>query len=699
MSDSPAEARKLLNTLQSEYDDQLLFEAATTADRTPRSNAMLRLDEDDRDDLMAVIETLDPPEIAGDLAGDRTRADEIPDLDKEAVITLVSRARPLTPSANADLQQFEPVERVMAGEIENPPLGVGDDTLVGYRLAERPPEDVIEQYQLDVEDDDTRQGPPDEFMENNDMGVSVNDTEIRVPLSVGGFEWASPSDDPDAGLGQGPTTVARWRRGPLPAEQEGSDVVAVRGRGTNYRGFWWPNGNRDERETLVGPVGGVEAVRKTVDAIEDLDTLAGSEAQGVEETPQGTAAMQEAGLSGSEIVREVFVEGQPGDRKFNFEDGIGERNTTAIAAPVFMEAQEELKSKLGNPEDFAPGQSVGEVFFEDSSSGMEFIGAEVDRAGAELEDDRFGDDSGTFTREIGGGEPDPDDPLEVVVQLQQGAVRTYDVVGGARFDRKTNGLSTAVKKEIGPAAQYERGATVGYILEADLNSGAFDKFSPVSDLTEIAEYDGEVDASTQVVRDIQTTDISFQITGGNIELEYEYIVDRVLRGELGEPTEYPDNAVVARIGFERRNSPEYVIAAIEPRVSQDGFDDQNDVIETDLGGLEPERVDDSGSTAEQQTFEPSDTNDDPPEFPTEPDEATRRARQQQNQQQQSLTGGEPDISPEAQREAERKREQREKRARQRQSDDQATLGGVGDDGDELQSLSEFGSDDDGDSGN
>ena len=92
------------------------------------------------------------------------------------------------------------------------------------------------------------------------------------------------------------------------------------------------------------------------------------------------------------LVREVFVTGEPGNRKFNFEDGIGTRGTTPIAAPVFMEAQRELKSKLGNPEDFQSGQLAGEVFFEETSSGIEFIEAQVDRAGLELESDRFDDD-------------------------------------------------------------------------------------------------------------------------------------------------------------------------------------------------------------------------------------------------------------------------------------------------------------------
>lgn len=85
--------------------------------------------------------------------------------------------------------------------------------------------------------------------------VDASGTQVELPMSGEGWRWEQPSDDPTAGVGQGPTTRARWTR-------QNGDVLAVQGRRTNARVFYWPGGRRDERETLAGPIGLVEALNR-----------------------------------------------------------------------------------------------------------------------------------------------------------------------------------------------------------------------------------------------------------------------------------------------------------------------------------------------------------------------------------------------------------------------------------------------------
>lgn len=691
------EIRRKLTDLKQQYGGESVFQALTDPDSADAD----RLTEGELMQLQQATELLGNEEIAHKLTGDESRAVEIGSPSTTASggsITLVSRARPLTPSANADLQDYDPMRRVTADEIENPPLGVSDDTLVGYELGERPPEGVIDQYQLDVEDDTLpdntpSDGPSDQFMEDNDMGVNVGGIEIRVPLKVGPWGWSSPSDDPQSGLGQGPTTVARWTIGPV---GDRDAVVAVRGRGTNYRALYWPTGEQDERRTLFGPVGGVEVVRKTVDELEELPRA--------EETPQGTAAMQEAGLSNSEDKRTVIVAGEPGSRRYSFPDGTDTRDAY-VPPSEYMDAIDRIESELGDANQYVASGNAGAVVISGSGELKRYEPNRPER------DDRYPFDDQAPQPGDGGGTSQ----YTVSVERKSAGVKQYTLDGVSDFaaseQRETR---DKVTDDIGPAAQFERGATVGRITLAGEPVRAV-QFDPVDDLAAVADYD--TNTTDTITRDVTATDISWAFDREEVDQSVLSVANKIIRQEFGEPTDYPDGTVVGTVSFDRTaDGP--VVTGVNQRLEGEP-DDQQDVLETDLGGLSPEVDDDEQEQQQQRSTQGTlggDSPMDPGEFPTEPDAEAQRKREQmrREEQQQDLEGDVPEFDPAADREAQERRERRAERTEEQLAEDQVDLLGeniesddvlpaeqVDDDDDNQPGLSAFGGDDNGngDSGN
>lgn len=82
----------------------------------------------------------------------------------------------------------------------------------------------------------------------------------------------------------------------------------------------------------------------------------------VEETPGGTAAMQEAAMSSDTLTRQVRVEGQPGDRKYNFDDGTDSRKAY-IPPSAFMDAIEAVEDELGDANQYVASGDAGTVVF------------------------------------------------------------------------------------------------------------------------------------------------------------------------------------------------------------------------------------------------------------------------------------------------------------------------------------------------
>lgn len=90
-----------------------------------------------------------------------------------------------------------------------------------------------------------REGLPEDLIPET-ITLSYGEVETDLPASINGWEWTEPKDDAEAGTGHGPTYRARYERG--------SEVLGLKGGGTNHRVFYWPNGERETRTTAVGPI-------------------------------------------------------------------------------------------------------------------------------------------------------------------------------------------------------------------------------------------------------------------------------------------------------------------------------------------------------------------------------------------------------------------------------------------------------------
>ncbi|AFD02286.1 head protein [Haloarcula hispanica icosahedral virus 2] len=87
--------------------------------------------------------------------------------------------------------------------------------------------------------------------------VTADGNEYEVPVSGNGYTLTEPTDDPEDGVGHGPTVHVRYE------QDNGRAVMAVKGRGTNTRLFHWEDAvaGRSTRHTLHGPVNTTEVMR------------------------------------------------------------------------------------------------------------------------------------------------------------------------------------------------------------------------------------------------------------------------------------------------------------------------------------------------------------------------------------------------------------------------------------------------------
>jgi hypothetical protein len=120
-----------------------------------------------------------------------------------------------------------------------------------------------------------------------------------------------------------------------------------------------------------------------------------------EETPQGMAEMQEAAMSPDTLTRQVRVEGQPGDRKYNFDDGVGSRKRY-IPPSAFMDAINAVEDELGDANQYVASGDAGTVVF---TQGDGFERYEFNRP---ERDDRypFSQQSGGVSTDLGSLEPE-----------------------------------------------------------------------------------------------------------------------------------------------------------------------------------------------------------------------------------------------------------------------------------------------------
>ena len=341
--------------------------------------------------------------------------------DTGGTVDVVSRARPLTPMAQDKLQDYSPVAEITAGEIENPPLGVSDDTLVGYRLGEMPPDEFFSQHQLDTENNTLQTQDTMVDFQNDRM----RDAHYWAAQARGFMEQQSSASVQD-----------RFRV----AIQAGTPFVVL-------RDFGVPDGEAIANEMMdydfpqvaVSEFGDYGddvklSITPTDDRlksrfVDDWETFESNReftddaSRGVEETPGGTAAMQEAGMSDRTLEREVRVEGQPGDRRYNFDDGTDSRKAY-IPPSAFMDAVDAVEDELGDANQYVASGDAGTVVF---TQGDGFERYEFNRP---ERDDRypFDQQSGGVSTDLGSLEPETVDDDDDTDDRQQRT--TQGTLGG-----------------------------------------------------------------------------------------------------------------------------------------------------------------------------------------------------------------------------------------------------------------------------
>lgn len=85
---------------------------------------------------------------------------------------VVSPNRPLTRQAEAALEEYGVIERLEAQDVETDVRGVGDETVIGLEVEDRPPEDVLESNELIVEEE------PIEVWETDRQEIRIYPTRV-----------------------------------------------------------------------------------------------------------------------------------------------------------------------------------------------------------------------------------------------------------------------------------------------------------------------------------------------------------------------------------------------------------------------------------------------------------------------------------------------------------------------------------------
>lgn len=198
---------------------------------------------------------------------------------------------------------------------------------------------------------------------------------------------------------------------------------------------------------------------------------------------------------------------------------------------------------------------------------------------------------------------------------------------------------------------------------------------------------------------------------------------RQIERVLGDADQYEAGSRAGAVAFRdvARTQEFDSYTAARPEAAPEPIADdtqQSGGVNTDLGALEPETIEDDGGDADdrqQRTTQGTlggDSPLDPGEFPTDPDPAAKRQREQmrREEQQESLEGDAPEFDPAADREARERRQRRAEQTQERIADDQADLTGdrvdaddvvpaeMVDDDDDQQGLASFINDDTGNGG-
>lgn len=132
----------------------------------------------------------------------------------------------------------------------------------------------------------------------------------------------------------------------------------------------------------------------------------------IEETQEGMAEMQEAAMSQDALTRRVSVEGQPGDRKYNFDDGADSRKRY-IPPSAFMDAINAVEDELGDANQYVASGDAGTVVFSvgDGFQRYEFQRPERDDR-YPFDDQLNGGQQDSVETNLGSLEPETFDPAE-----------------------------------------------------------------------------------------------------------------------------------------------------------------------------------------------------------------------------------------------------------------------------------------------
>lgn len=193
---------------------------------------------------------------------------------------------------------------------------------------------------------------------------------------------------------------------------------------------------------------------------------------------------------------------------------------------------------------------------------------------------------------------------------------------------------------------------------------------------------------------------------------------RQIERVLGDADQYEAGSRAGAVAFRdvARTQEFDSYTAARPEAAPEPIADdtqQSGGVNTDLGALEPETIEDDDTDDRQQRTTQGtlggDSPLDPGEFPTDPDPAAERQRERmrREEQQESLEGDAPEFDPAADRQARERRQRRAEETQDRITDDQADLTGdrvdtddvvpaeMADDDDDQEGLASFINDDNG----
>lgn len=535
-----------------------------------------------------------------------------------------------------------------------------------------------------------------------------NGATVDVPERVNGFVFEQPADDPEAGLGQGPTVVARW------VDPDKGHIVAVKGRGTNYRAFYWPRGSPNARRTLHGPVGGVEVLRKTAETVDELaNPFSGSrDDEQPSLTQSSTSVTADTGGTVDVVSRARPLTPMAQDKLQDYSP-IAEITAGEIENPP-----------LGVADDTLVGYRLGEMpsdeFFNQHQLDIENNTIETqDNSMSDFNNERMRDahywsaQARGFMQQESSASVQSEFRVAILAGDPIIFLRDFEIPDGNAIasELATNGFPN-------PIAVKEFDDGVKLVLEGaddsrlpspfvddwrdfesntefdDDSRGIEETPAGTAAMQEAGMQDNELRRDVRVIGEPESRRYDFD-DGTDSRKEYippSAFMDAIdaIEDELGDANQYVAGGDAGTVVFTQGDGFENYEFNRPERDDRYPFDDQqDDTTETDLGALEPEVVDpDPDPSPTERTTQGTLGGDDPMdpgEFPTKPDAEAKRKREQlrREEQQESLEGDAPEFDPKADREAQERRQRRAERTADEIADDQADLTGDPVDADEV----------------